>query len=430
MKNSAKKIRLDVISAPYSGHLLPTLTLVLPLLEDPRFQIRVFTGVQKQALVEDLGFDCRAFFPETPTIMEDIANTSQKVNLLTAYRQTQANASLIPKVVDEIERIWAEDGLPDLVLADFVAVPAGLAAGNHNLPWITTIPSPMAIENKSGIPAYLGGWKPRDTVFYRMRDAVGRSLVHWGKKLIFSLVRKRLGPFRDFSLYRPDGSERIYSPYSILALGMKELEFRRDFPDYLTWIGYRCLSFNSLPAAYEQHFATPKKKVLLTCGTHLKWGKEGLIDWGQMLSQHYPDYLFYVTLGDADGLGNPPQQLADNLLVFDYLPYSEILEQMDFVIHHGGAGILYSCLELAIPSLILPQDYDQFDYAVRAELAQIGLVARKQTAQEIQQLFAQLVQQSAWPELEDLAQKSRDYQPTAVLYQEIARLLEMEGKKK
>ena len=53
-----KVIKIDVISVPFSGHLFPTLTLVKPLLEDPRYQIRVITGYQKKKLVEKIGFDC------------------------------------------------------------------------------------------------------------------------------------------------------------------------------------------------------------------------------------------------------------------------------------------------------------------------------------------------------------------------------------
>ena len=40
MTGLEKVIKIDVISVPFSGHLLPTLTLVKPLLTDPRFQIR------------------------------------------------------------------------------------------------------------------------------------------------------------------------------------------------------------------------------------------------------------------------------------------------------------------------------------------------------------------------------------------------------
>ncbi|RKV69385.1 MAG: glycosyltransferase, partial [Streptococcus sp.] len=101
-----KVIKIDVISVPFSGHLLPTLTLVKPLLTDPRFRIRVITGCQKKELVEEIGFDCLALFPERPTVMEDIANTPQQSNLLIAYQQFRANSRLIPEVINELNRIW------------------------------------------------------------------------------------------------------------------------------------------------------------------------------------------------------------------------------------------------------------------------------------------------------------------------------------
>ena len=149
-----KVIKIDVISVPFSGHLFPTLTLVKPLLEDPRFQIRVITGFQKKTLVEQIGFDCLALFPDRPTVMEDIANTSKQANLLIMYQQLMANSRLVPEVFDEINRIWDSEGSPDLVIADFVAAPAGVLADRLGIPWITTIPSPVAIESRTTTPAY------------------------------------------------------------------------------------------------------------------------------------------------------------------------------------------------------------------------------------------------------------------------------------
>jgi len=52
------------------------------------------------------------------------------------------------------------------------------------------------------------------------------------------------------------------------------------------------------------------------------------------------------------------------------------LPKIDYVIHHGGAGILYSCIKYNKPAVIIPHDYDQFDYGVRADLAKIGIVAK------------------------------------------------------
>ena len=244
--------------------------------------------------------------------------------------------------------------------------------------------------------------------------------------MAFALVRKSLGDYQDFKLYREDGTEAIYSPYSILALGMKELEFRDDFPKHLRWVGYKCLSFDRLPADHESYFETDKKRVLVTCGTHLKWEKERMVERSKKLSQLYPDYLFYVTLGEASGLGNVPRKLAENLLLFDYLPYTDILDKIDFAIHHAGTGIMMACIEHEIPSLILPQDYDQFDNAVRAELAQVGLVARRKTDTEVLRLFKQFTDRTDWSQLKTLAQQSKEYQPTEILYQELGRLLKVD----
>lgn len=420
-----KVIKIDVISVPFSGHLFPTLTLVKPLLEDPRFQIRVITGFQKKALVERIGFDCLALFPDRPTVMEDIANTSKQANLFIMYQQLMANSRLLPEVFDEINRIWNSEVKPDLVIADFVAAPAGMLADRLEIPWITTIPSPVAIESRTTTPAYLGGWRPHQGIFYKWRDAMGRQVIRLAKKVGLALVKKNLVTLADFKLYREDGTEAVYSPYSILALGMKELEFRDDFPPQLKWVGYRCLSFDRLPQEQKQYLTTSKKRVFVTCGTHLKWEKERMVELAKILSQEYPDYVFYVTLGDSAGLEHTPRILSENLLIFNYLPYSDVLDQMDFAIHHAGAGILMGCIEKGIPSLILPQDYDQFDNAVRAELFQIGLLSRKKTESEVLHLFNELVSREDWSHLKALAQKSKAYQPTKILYQEIERLLKV-----
>ena len=420
-----KVIKIDVISVPFSGHLFPTLTLVKPLLEDPRFQIRVITGFQKKTLVEQIGFDCLALFPDRPTVMEDIANTPKQANLLIMYQQLMANSRLLPEVFDEINRIWNSEGKPDLVIADFVAAPAGMLADRLEIPWITTIPSPVAIESRTTTPAYLGGWRPHQGIFYKWRDAMGRQVIRLAKKVGLALVKKNLVILADFKLYREDGTEAVYSPYSILALGMKELEFRDDFPPQLKWVGYRCLSFDRLPQEQKQYLTTSKMRVFVTCGTHLKWEKEQMVELAKILSQEYPDYVFYVTLGDSAGLEHTPRILSENLLIFDYLPYSDVLDQMDFAIHHAGAGILMGCIEKGIPSLILPQDYDQFDNAVRAELFQVGLVSRKKTESEVLRLFNELVSREDWSHLKALAQKSKGYQPTKILYQEIERLLKV-----
>ena len=52
-----KRIKIDVIVVPLSGHLYPTMNLLIPLLYNPRYKIRLFTGPQKIAVAEAAGFN-------------------------------------------------------------------------------------------------------------------------------------------------------------------------------------------------------------------------------------------------------------------------------------------------------------------------------------------------------------------------------------
>ena len=82
-----KKIKIDVVAVPLSGHLYPTLNLVKPLLDDPSMEIRVFTGPQKKAVTESLGFKVVPILEDKVEEFERAANNDKKHNLFSAYRQ-------------------------------------------------------------------------------------------------------------------------------------------------------------------------------------------------------------------------------------------------------------------------------------------------------------------------------------------------------
>ena len=81
-----KKIKIDVVAVPLSGHLYPTLNLVKPLLDDPSMEIRVFTGPQKKAVAESLGFTVVPILEDKVEEFERAANNDKKLNLFSAYR--------------------------------------------------------------------------------------------------------------------------------------------------------------------------------------------------------------------------------------------------------------------------------------------------------------------------------------------------------
>ena len=88
-----------------------------------------------------------------------------------------------------------------------------------------------------------------------------------------------------------------------------------------------------------------KTKVLVTCGTQLPWAKENLLEQTQQLAKSIQNATFFVTLGDG-AKEFSKEEVAPNVTVVSYLPYKEYIPQMDYVIHHGGAGIFISVSNL------------------------------------------------------------------------------------
>ena len=72
--------------------------------------------------------------------------------------------------------------------------------------------------------------------------------------------------------------------------------------------------------------------------------------------------------------------------------------------------------------MILPHDYDQFDFAVRGVEANIATSARRDDATDIDLAFKELISKE-WPELERLQAISQDYRPTDILESGIHRIL-------
>ncbi|WP_405349376.1 glycosyltransferase [Fusobacterium animalis] len=420
MDTYKEKIKLAVVAPPFSGHLYPILELALPLLkEKDKYDICVYTGFQKEEVVKKLGFSVKVLLRDKPTAFEKISDTDRQTNPLIAYKQFKENMRLMPEVIKEIEDFFTENS-PDIVLADFIAVPVGFVCRKFNIPWITSIPTPFAIENKTTTPAYLGGLYPRNNFFFKLRDKLARSLVRNFKRLVCFILRKQLKEL-NFTLYNEKGEENIYSPYSILSLGMKELEFRDDFPSQFLWAGPCCSSLFKDSVRFEAN-KNFEKTIFLTNGTHLKWAKKLIIDIAKELSQKYPQYLFVVSLGSY--LERKKEIIKkNNLYIYRYLDYDEILPKADYIIHHGGAGILYSCVKYNKPAVIIPHDYDQFDYGVRADLAEIAVVARLKSRKSILNAFNKMLQKEKWDNLKKLSKIFNNYLPSELLKKEIDRIL-------
>ena len=423
-----KRIKIDVVVVPLSGHLYPTMNLLIPLLNNTRYDIRLFTGPQKKDVAESAGFHVVPILENHIEDFERAANNDQQLGILSAYQQLSSSIDLINVVSDQLLEEW-QMNRPDIVIADFITLSGGLVANQLGIPWITTMATQFVLETTDGPPCLIGGMGSPKNGWQVSVQFLGRKATRLVKRIVSFLLRDRLKRYH-FKLYNQLGHETIYSPYSILGIGMKEVELKKGFPEHYCWVG----PFGASVEAVEDYpldlSAFPnRKKVLVTCGTQLAWAKENLIYQATQLAKAHPDCHFFVTRG----VGGQPfkcEHLMENLSVVSYLPYKEYIPQMDYVIHHGGAGIFYQCIIYGKPALILPHDYDQFDYAVRGVEAGVAYTAKRDNSKEIGQAFDRLLAKENWPELETLRQAAQSYHPTETLESEIHRLLANKEKEK
>lgn len=423
-----KRIKIDVVVVPLSGHLYPTMNLLISLLNNPRYDIRLFTGPQKKDVAESAGFHVVPILENHIEDFERAANNDQQLGILSAYQQLSSSIDLINLVSDQLLEEWRENR-PDIVIADFITLSGGLVANQLGIPWITTMATQFVLETTDGPPCLIGGMGSPKNGWQVSVQFLGRKATRLVKRIVSFLLRDRLKRYH-FKLYNQLGHETIYSPYLILGIGMKEVELKKGFPKHYKWVGPSGASVEAgedYPLDLSPFME--RKKVLMTCGTQLAWAKENLIYQAKQLAKAHPDCHFFVTRGMA-GEAFQCENLMENLSVVSYLPYKEYIPQMDYVIHHGGAGIFYQCIIYGKPALILPHDYDQFDYAVRGVEAGVALSANKEDTRAIGQAFDNLLAKEDWSELETLCQAAQSYHPTEILESEIHRLLANKEKEK
>jgi UDP:flavonoid glycosyltransferase YjiC (YdhE family) len=375
------------VAPPFAGHLNPIAALALAA-QTAGYTVEVVTGHAKLGVLAEAGLRASAPPSLSSGALEAIADAPHKVgvNPLRIARQMRAAFAAIGAVRDELVERWAADP-PDLVIADFITVAPGLAADALNLPWITTLPTPFALEGKSGPPSYLGGLKPMPGPLGHLRDRAGWAGVKAGKGLLARLFGRQMAAV-GLKRLRPDGTEAIYSRDRILALGLKELEFERDWPPAVRFIGP--LPDNPEPALPLE--IKPGRSVLVTLGTHLPWAKHTLIEEAKALSVSMPDVQFVVSLGRPAERSRTPLFSEGGVEAYAFVPYDQYLPRFDAVIHHGGAGITNACIAAAKPMLAIPHDYDQFDYAARIEHHKLGLragrVGQNDTAEKLRTVLS------------------------------------------
>lgn len=402
-------MRIVFLALPLSGHLNPQIELAKSCVEHDCIFINT---TSRKELILSNGF---TFYPMGDRYAKDIdlfSKTSDKsrISLLRTVNAFRQLGQLFDVIYSETVN-YLKDLKPDLVVVDFSTVWGGYAAEALGIPFVTTNSSPMVNDTTNE-------WKD---VPFLMGWSKGNSLKNkLGWFFIRSLQKVFNYPYEWFRWYREDGSLANYSNQMIFNLGMKELEFNQHQVAWTRWIGYPSGSKDyqdvPLPDGYE-------KKVLITLGTLLAEVLEKEVKPViQQLAKRNPDTLFVMTYGSVDrGMELTGQ---DNCYEIGYLPYGLNVKKFDVVIHHGGPGVIFECIEHAIPSIVLPQSWDQFDYAKRLDY--YGAAQYCKSLKDLEKIFKQL---EDWDKsrLEKLSRIYQSYDAGQMFKEQIETLMRKES---
>jgi UDP:flavonoid glycosyltransferase YjiC (YdhE family) len=373
--------RVDLIAPPFSGHLHPILGIGRRLARDS-LQVRVISTESAAARIRDSGLQPHCLLAGKDDDIHAIAEPPRAVrgNPLRLNAQLRANLALLGQFQQELRALYRITP-PDLAIVDFTLPIAGFVAREMGVPWWTSLPSPCALETPDGPPTYVGGWLPRHDWFGRVRDAAGRLIVRGFKHGVVRLHRKTMNELGVTGPYREDGSEAAYSPECILALGLRELEFARQWPEAVQFVGpvrYTPPNLGEPPA-----FVEGRRHVLISLGTHLRFQKERSAAAAEAAARALPAVEFHFTDGRVAGAGAttpaaPMGATRGGPQNFQRLPFIDygLLPRYDLVVHHAGAGILNETIAAGLPAIVLPIDYDQFDNAARLRAAGLAVGLR------------------------------------------------------
>lgn len=406
------------VAPPFAGHLNPILHLAQAA-ANVGYDVTVITSETEVQRVRDFGLTCLSLPCLGGNALEDIANTPAPVrgNPLKLVRQLRRSLEVSISACADLEGLW-KDNKPALIVADSVAISAGLVADRLGIPWITTIATPFALECSRGTPSYVGGWKEGQGSLYSLRDKIGRYFIRRAKRAFRFVVRDELDRLQT-GIYRADGSEAAYSPFSILGFGIPALEFDRDWPEVFKMIGPL---YQDTGASQPAPIPKSSPKILVTLGTHLRWAKASFPSDLLWLAERCPNVTFVGSLGESSS-AHHVEKIAENAEIHNFISYSQNMTEFDAVIHHGGAGITYAAIAFGKPSVVIPHDFDQFDFAARIEAKGAGVRVRKLRSNAAIKAIPRILNRENFPRLDELRHAAARLNPQEAFLAELDRVM-------
>lgn len=352
------------------GDLHPMIALALELKRRGHTPvINTWAGYEEKLNALDI-----EFAPLRPNVDIDDRELHKKAMDASAGPEFVIKDLIIGNIRDMYDDLSAAVAGADLFLTGEIVYAAKSVAELSGVPWISTSLSPISMFSADDPNVYMQAqwieWlRPLPSVFHRgMLGMMKIFTSGW------------LDEYRKFrrDLGLDEKHEPIFtgkfSPLQHLILFSKALaEPQRDWPQPFVQTGF-CFYDESgtteLQPELKKFFETGEPPIVFTLGSAAVLDAGNFFDESVKAAKLLGRRAILLYGRDCE----PPNGLNDDIVGFDFAPYSLVFPHAACVIHQAGVGTTGQVLRAGVPQVIMPFSHDQPDNAARCRRAGVAEV--------------------------------------------------------
>jgi UDP:flavonoid glycosyltransferase YjiC (YdhE family) len=356
--------RIVVTTLGTLGDLHPMIAVALELRQRGHDVVFVTHEVYKSKL-EALKFEFHRMRPDF-TALNDPQEMARMMDLKTGQEY------MVRQWVNPNLRAMYTDLLEIAEKSDFIFSGEGvtatpLVAEKLKMKWASSAMVPMSFFSAYD-PPVLAPF-PALANLYKLGLTFNRGIISFAKFVSSSWADPVRQLRSELSLSPLKGNPYIdckFSPYLVIALFSSVLG--KPQPDWAPntviagFTYYDGTESTELPEQVKQFLDAGEAPIIFTLGS------AAVMDAGNF----YQESIKVAKLTNRRailliGKNPPPENLPENIIAVNYLPYSQIFPRASVIVHQGGIGTTAQALLAGRPTLIMPYSHDQPDNAARVE---------------------------------------------------------------
>lgn len=344
------------------GDLYPLIGLALEL-RDRGHEIIFATVKDYRSRIESIGFKYHLMRPDHVRLDDE-----KMLELMMDLRKGPERVFrdyYLPSIRDMYTDLTAAAEGADLIVAGELIYAARIVSEMTQIPWVLCVLAPssfFSIYDPLVLPGYEGLDKLR-----ALGVTANRAIINfakfmsrdWGKPL--HQLRRELGLS---PIQHPFIGQDKYSTNLNLALFSQVLGAPQpDWNPKMLQTGFVFYDGASEPnPKLEQFLAAGEAPIVFTLGSAAVLAAGNFYQQSlEAVRQLNRRAVLLI------GKNPPPENLPENVMAIDYVPFSQIFPHACAIVHQGGVGTTGQALRAGKPTIVVPYSHDQPDNAARVE---------------------------------------------------------------